>query len=474
MTTAMTATTQTRSAGKPRGLERLVLLLFVSVWVILQNNARISDNVPTDAGWSLLSIPRAARVVEAVMLFALFALHHSRLTRVRLGDFVALVWMFILTALVSVALTPTSPVSQFQGVYVYAAPFLLFGWAAAVGPTPRLITRLIAILSIYLALSVAVALFIQLPVLRTRSDYIHGLFSDAHALGAYLAICSCVAFSRFMAVGGVLRLLLAVALLLVSYFPSNEKMIAFNVMWFAGAVAWRLMRHPASRRGLTMAAAAFALASWVAAARTGDIVEWYTVNHGSERRVLEQGPVQAWVRTADVILGSPSDVLVGVGPGNYAGIAAASAINDDATRARALSEGGLAALRDTTSEEAGALGLQSNTWSNLLAEFGIIGFLLFTLTLFQLSWPMLRWHPRNQRDAFARLVCLSGLGAVLWQGFITPYTNWAEPVLVYPVMAVAAYCHNAACADAAAQSHARASRRIAGARDGASLAPLTT
>jgi hypothetical protein len=469
----MTATAQTRSGGEPRGLERLGLLLFVSVWVILQNNARISDNVPMDAGWSLLSIPRAARVVEAVMLFALFALHHSRLTRVRLGDFVALVWMFILTALVSVALTPTSPVSQFQGVYVYAAPFLLFGWAAAVGPTPRLITRLIAILSIYLALSVAVALFIQLPVLRTRSDYIHGLFSDAHALGAYLAIGSCVAFSRFMAVGGVLRLLLAVALLLVSYFPSNEKMIAFNVMWFAGAVAWRLMRHPASRRGLTTAALACACVWWLAVVETDRVGDWFRVEEATARPVFEQGPVQAWVRSVYVVMSSPSALLFGVGPGNYAGIAAARAAVEDPTRQRAMSERATAAMRETSQAE-GAIGLQANTWSNLLAEFGIFGVLLFSLILFRLPWPVVRWHPRNRRDAFARTVCLAGLGAVLWQGFITPYTNWAEPVLVYPIMAVAAYCHNAACADAADRLRSRAATRMTDARDGASLTPLAT
>ena len=38
----------------------------------------------------------------------------------------------------------------------------------------------------------------------------------------------------------------------------------------------------------------------------------------------------------------------------------------------------------------------------------------------------------------------AGFGAIVWQGFITPYTNWSEPVLVYPVMVVAAYCYNAA------------------------------
>jgi hypothetical protein len=427
-------------------MERFGLLLFVSIWVILQNNARISDSV-SDTGLSVIQVPRASRVIEAVMLVTLFVWCHPRLARSRLGDFAVLVWMFVLSALVSVALAPTSLVSQFQGIYVYVAPLLLFGWAAAVGPTPRLLTRLITILSAYLALCVAVALFIQLPVVRTKSDLIHGLFSDAHALGAFLAIFSCVAFSRFMAVGGVLRLLLAVALLLVSYFPSNEKMIAFNLAWWAGAVVWRLIRHPASRRGLTIAAAACVFVWWVAVVRTDYITDWIRVDEVTDRQVLEQGPIQAWVRSASIVLGSPSALLVGIGPGNYAGIAAARAIKEDPARYRAVSQPALAALLDASAEQKGAIGLQANTWSNLLAEFGVIGSFLFGLALFRLSWPVLRWHPGNRRDALARTVFIAGLGAILWQGCITPYTNWAEPVLVYPLMFVAAYCHSVAVVD---------------------------
>jgi hypothetical protein len=459
--------------GVPRLWERLGLLLFVSVWVILQNNARISDSLPDDAALSLLRIPRASRAIEAVMLAALFVLHQARITRAQLGDFTGLVWMFVLVALVSVALEPTSPVSQFQGVYLYVAPFFLFGWAVAIGPTPRMLSHLIAILSVYLALCVAVALFVQLPVVGKRSDTIHGFFSDAHAFGAYLAVFSCVSFSRFMAVGGMLRLLLAVALLLVSHFPSNEKMIAFTLIWWAGAVAWRLIRHPASRRGLTVAAASCALVWWIAVVRTDYVASWFSVDAATERPMLEQGPVRAWVRSASVVLGSPSALLVGIGPGNYAGIAAARSVADDSSRYRALSERALAALRDATAEQVGAIGTQANTWSNLLAEFGVIGFLLFGLALFRLSWPVLGWRPGNRRDALARTGVIAGLGAVLWQGCITPYTNWAEPVLVYPLMAVAAYCHNAASGDASARRLARSATRIDDSRERGPL-PLPT
>jgi hypothetical protein len=439
------ASTPIADQRRPRwaGMERVALLFFTGVWVILQNNARISDNVPDDAYLSLLHIPRASRVIEAVLLIGLFLASQPRLVRARLGDFSVLVSMFLLGALVSIELTPTWLESQLQGTYVYAAPLLLFGWAVSVRPTRPLVNRLIGIFSVYLGISIAVALLVQYPVLRTKSDYIHGLFSDAHAFGSVLAIVSCVAFSRFLAVGGVRLLLLSVALFLVSYYPANEKMIAFNLAWWAGALAWRLVKHPRSRRGLVIGSAACAAVLWVAVARADYVGEWFRVSDVTSRSMFELGPFQAWARAGYVVADSPSALIAGIGPGNFAGVAAARALEDDPVRYRALSERAASTLRDAE-KDVTALGWVANTWSNLLAEFGVLGFLLFAFALKRFSWPILRWRPATRYDAVVRTVFLAGFGSTIYQGFITPYTNWSEPVLVYPVMVVAAYCYNAA------------------------------
>jgi len=464
----------TRRARELPWLERLGLLLVVSIWVILQNNARISDNLPDDAGFSLIQIPRASRVIEAAVLVAMFAVHQGALVRSRLWDFAALVWMFVLVSLVSVALAPRSLVSQLQGIYVYVSPFLLFGWAVSSAPTPRMLHRLFAIFSAYLALCVSVALFVQLPVLRVRSDLIHGLFSDAHVLGAFLALFSCVAFSRFMAAGGLRTLLLAVALFLVSYFPANQKMIVFNLAWWAGVVLWRLIRHPGSRRGLTIAAAACGVVWWFAVATTDAVADWLLVSPVTEWQPGKLGPVQSWVRAGYIVLDSPSALIVGIGPGNYAGVAAARAVHDEPAQYMVLSARARATLLDEAREQEGGIGWVTNTWSNLLAEFGAVGFLLFGTALLRLSWPILRWRPATPRDKLARTTFIAGLGAILWQGCITPYTNWSEPILAYPLMVVAAYCYNTAIAEALSRLHSRAARRIADRRDGALVSPLVT
>lgn len=432
----------TEAPTRLQRIERVGLLLFAGVWVLVQNNARISDNVPEHAGFSLLYVPRLFRAIEAVVLLGLFLLCQPRLVRARLGDFSILVSMFLLGALASITRTPTWLESQLQGTYVYAAPLLLFGWAVTARPDRQLLNRLLWIFSGCLVVSIAVALLVQLPA-TFRGDFIHGFFSDAHVFGSLLAIGSCVAFSRFMAVGGVRLLALAVALFLVSYYPANEKMTAFNLAWWGGALVWRLVRHPRSRRGLVIGSAACAAVLWVGVVRAEYVSDWFRVSEVTSRSMFELGPFQAWVRAEYVVTDSPSSLILGIGPGNFAGVAAARALEDDPARYRALSERAASTLRDAEKDLA-ALGWVANTWTNLLAEFGLFGFVVFAFAVGRLSWPILQWRPVTRYDAVVRTVFLAGFGAVVWQAFITPYTNWAEPVLVYPVMVVAAYCYNAA------------------------------
>jgi hypothetical protein len=180
--------------------------------------------------------------------------------------------------------------------------------------------------------------------------------------------------------------------------------------------------------------------------------------------VLELGPFQSWVRAWYVVLDSPSALLVGIGPGNYAGIAAVRAVTDEPARYRALSARARTTLFDAAKDES-PLGWVANTWANLLAEFGVLGFFLLFLALLRLSWPIFSWRPAAPENALARTVFLAGLGAIVWQAFITPYTNWSEPVLAFPVMVVAAYCYNAASLDTVSKTHSGARSRGTQPRD---------
>jgi hypothetical protein len=432
------APVERRSAASGR-LGQLCLLGFASLWVIILNNARIGDNLPADTRFALLAIPREARVVEAAAVFALFLVHQRALWRSPLRDFTVVVWLFLLAAVASMIRTPTLYVSQAQGIYVYVAPFLVFAWASMVRPDWRLVRQLVTIFSVYLAMNIAVALLVQLPIVRVKSDLIHGLYSDAHAFGTFLAVGSCVAFSRFLAAGGATTLLVAAALFLVSYFPANEKMIVFNVVWCLAALCWRLVHHPRSRRALGVAAAC-GLAVWAGAVGSQSASQWLRLEMLTGQRLNDLGPIRSW-RLAGRTLDAPSDLLVGLGPANYAGVVAARTVLNQPRQYEALSVRARAALSVDSEALTSGISWMTNTWANLLAEFGLIGMALFSTVLYRVAVPIYRWRPSRTQERFARLLCLAMLASIIWQGFMSPYTNWADPILSYPSMVLAAYCH---------------------------------
>jgi O-antigen ligase len=83
----------------------------------------------------------------------------------------------------------------------------------------------------------------------------------------------------------------------------------------------------------------------------------------------------------------------------------------------------------------------TNTWANMLAEFGVLGLSVFALALGRLAWPVWQRHPRPGVERLAQTLFFAMVAVVLWQGFFTPCTNWGEPALAYPMMVVAAFCH---------------------------------
>ena len=420
---------------------RIGLLLFAGVWVILQNNSRISDNVPDHAAFSLLTLPRALRVVEALALMAAFVALQPTVSRSRQRGLNTMTWVFIGIAIVGVCLTPTGFVSQFQGIYAYLAPILLFMCAWLVRPDQRWLGQFILLFVAYVAINIPVAMLVQLPPVGLKGDHVHGFFSDAHVFGAFLAVGSCVAFTRFIEAGGVRLLLLAGFLFFVSYYPANEKMIIFNMAWCGAVLAMRLLRRPTGRRGLAVLAGSVVLATVTVSSATGD--DWFRLGLLKGRGLTEQDRYRSWSLAWRALDLSPVRLLVGLGPANFAGLAAVRAALTDPRALKVLTP----TARQTLLEEPGlegGLGWSTNTWANLFAEFGVLGLLTFGLLLWGLSYPVWRWRPARPIDRVAQLLFFAMFGAVLWQGAITVYSNWSDPILAYPLMAIAAYCHRAA------------------------------
>jgi hypothetical protein len=159
------------------------------------------------------------------------------------------------------------------------------------------------------------------------------------------------------------------------------------------------------------------------------------------RSLSELGPVRAWTNAYRAVAGSPWDVTTGLGPGNFAGLAAARAVEERPITLQSFSRTAREVLDQPPDYVGGAVFWITNTWSNLLAESGFIGLAIFALALGGLAVPVCVRTPASPFDARMRTLFTTMLAVVLWQGVVSPYTNWAEPILAYPMMVVAAYCH---------------------------------
>jgi hypothetical protein len=427
---------------RPVQVGRALVLLLAGVWVIVVNNARIADNPQASAAYAWLRVPREARLLEVGIVFAAVAVLQPRIWRSRIRDLNWLLLTFISTSLLAVWLAPTYLPAQLQGIYIYVAPLLIFVVAWECEPTRRLLRLLLGLFAAWTALSIAVAMFVQVPEAGAKGDWIHGYFSDAHAFGSFLAIGSCAAFGTFLERGGIGYGLVAGALLLVSYFPANEKVIVFNVLWCGGVLARRLITHPRGWRGWAATVAIGLLVPVVVFVRPSDGEPLLRLNLVQGRRLSELGVVRSWARAWEAITDSPVEAVIGLGPGNYAGLAAARAVQerpDILNRLPRTAREILVQERD----EAGTVNSETNTWSNLLAEFGLFGFGVFGVALGLVVLPIYRWNAPPGFDRFAQTLFFVMLGVVFWQGCFTPYTNWADQALSYPMMVVAAYCHRA-------------------------------
>jgi hypothetical protein len=149
--------------------------------------------------------------------------------------------------------------------------------------------------------------------------------------------------------------------------------------------------------------------------------------------------VRSWELAWTALSDSPRFFLLGLGPGNYAGVAAARTALNRGALYEALSVHARATLL-ATAGATGAAAWVTNSWANLVTEFGALGTLWFVFAVTLIVIPIFTWKPPDDFGHLARLTFFVGLLSVLWQGSVTPYTNWAEPVLMYPLMMLAAYC----------------------------------
>ena len=148
------------------------------------------------------------------------------------------------------------------------------------------------------------------------------------------------------------------------------------------------------------------------------------------------GPVVAWPIAFNEIINSPVASLIGVGSGQYGWIAAGREVTEGRGSVHSNQFDIEFSIENTNN--AGFL-FRTNTWSSLLAEYGIVGFLIFLFLIMLIVKGVKRAIPQNRVEANLRIAFFAIIGLVLFQGLFTPYSNWSESVLMFPAMFIASY-----------------------------------
>lgn len=393
------------------------------------------DYVPTYDVAHIFPFPREIRFLEVVLLaFCYLQLLSIRSTTI--NDVTRSVLVFVLVSvggIIGVGIERTT----IQEVYIRLAPFLVYICAAKLGVEEEDLKKVLKRFSWVLGISIGMAVAYQIPYYGYYEDNVHGFFSDAHVFANFLSVFSIVLIWYYSKNRTLSALLLSILLLALSVYPKNEKVLVLTIMICATIILFTFHGKLTWAKGIAVGTTILALGLFSLKS-----LETYLMDESGLRISqvldlgLEVGPISAWPIAWNETTTSMKNFLFGLGPGQYGWIAAGSAVASGA--GSPIAQQFDLEFSNDSPINAGFL-FRTNTWSSLLAEFGVVGFISFWVSLLLISWKVFRSHPINgfQRSMKSAYFAISTI--VIFQGFFTPYSNWSESVLTFPMMYIAAF-----------------------------------
>jgi hypothetical protein len=425
----------------PQITMRKVLLILVTFWVIIYSNSRMLEGVGTYNIVHLFPIPRIARIAELALLFFLFVLAFTIKMPKRIFIISICTALYLILSLGNLMIRGNFNFDAVQDIYIRVAPFLLFTILAQGRIADRReLLYFVRFFCIVLVLNLLVFLFIQLPT-GDHEDHFAGLFEDAHLFCNFLLTFSATFFYDYLKTKRKLHLIFSIGLIIVSLFPSNEKVIAFTLVIFGLLFLWNLIRRQ-NVIGKIIIIFSILLLVFVG-------FKYVQNKDGGELWVRAQmmydmfgvgniGPIIAWPMALNEIQESQGSFFFGLGAGEYGWIAASRNVMEG--RGSVHSKLFEFEFNNENINNAGYL-FRTNTWSSLLAEFGLFGFLAFVWALFSIIKGVRQSVTRNRLEANLKFAFYFILIIVIYQGFFTPYSNWSVSVLMFPAMYLAAFFH---------------------------------
>jgi hypothetical protein len=320
-------------------------------------------------------------------------------------------------------------------------PFLLFISSAIVGVKEQHLEQGSKVFLTFIGASVFIAFALQLPYTFYFEDFISGFFANAHNFATWLSIISIVFFYDYVTTRKFTSLVASVVSIAFSVLPSNEKVFFFTLiilacMFMKNVVGnWTKLKRNAFYTCLVLIflAGIFKVRQFLEGDSGGRLL--IAINHG----LPNLGPVAAWPIAFQEITASPLRLAGGVGAGQYGWIAAG---RDVAEGKGSIHSNQFDIEFSTENLNNSGFLFRTNTWSSLLAEFGWLGFIMFSVLLWLIVNGVRQAVPQSRLEANLRIAFFAIVGLVIFQGFFTPYSNWSESVLMFPAMFIASYFFN--------------------------------
>ena len=427
----------------PRITMRKVLLFLVTFWVIIYSNSRMLEGVGTYGIVHLFPIPRELRIIELGFLLFLFVLAFTTKMPKRVFLISICAVLYLLLSLFNLAIRGNLNFVGVQDIYIRVVPFLLFTILAQGRVADRKeLVHFVRFFSIVIIVNILVFLFLQLPT-GDHEDHFAGLFEDSHLFCNVLLVFSATLFYDFLKTKKKSNLVFSIGLLFISLFPSNEKVIALTVLLLALLYLRHLLRKQKIIGKvsiiLSILVLTFVAFKYVQKKDGGEL--WVRAQMMYDMFGIENiGPVIAWPMAFHEIQESTFSLFFGLGAGEYGWIAASRNVMEG--KGSVHSKLFEFEFSNENLNNAGYL-FRTNTWSSLLAEYGLFGFLIFVWVLFSIIRGVRQFVTHDRLENNLKFAFYFILIIVIYQGFFTPYSNWSVSALMFPAMYLAAYFHKA-------------------------------
>jgi hypothetical protein len=400
-------------------------------------------NVPTFNVVHLFPIPRTTRIIELGFLLFLFVLAFTTKMSKRVFVVSCCTVAYIFLSLLSLTIRGSLNFDALQDIYVRVAPFLVFTiFSLGKKPDRKEMVHFVKFFIIVLLLNILVFFFYQLPN-GGFEDFYAGFFEDSHLFCNVLLIFSATLFYDYLKSRKKAHLLFSIGLLIISVFPSNEKVIALTLAIIGALYLRNLLRNQKiiGKVAIMLSIMLFIFIAFRYVQNKDDGELWARAQIMFTTIGIENvGPVKAWPMALHEMKASSFSFFFGLGAGEYGWIAASRNVMEG--RGSGHSKLFEFEFSNENVNNAGYL-FRTNTWSSLLAEYGLFGFLIFILALFSVTRGVMKCPTDDRFEDNLKFAFYFILIIVIYQGFFTPFSNWSVSVLMFPAMYLASYFHKA-------------------------------